>query len=525
MHPHWKYADSAHSLLGKVILLLFWHYFLLILSLISYKFIRNFRGKVYMQVELKKVELKERFLLFEKKMAEEGIPPLIIDTFRQYYEELVRGGRGFLSREGIVPIEKNEIADMEILDGFTQKGIQAIKEAVIIKLNGGLGTSMGLSKAKSLIEVKDGLNFLDIIARQILSYLEKYGVKVPLMLMNSFKTDEDSKKYFARYPALASDTPLSFLQHKFPKVLKENLSPGYWPQDPDCEWNPPGHGDIYFALITSGMLDVLINKGYKYAFISNSDNLGATMDEAILGYFASHDSPFMMEVADRTKADIKGGHLARLRQTGGLVLREIAQCPEEEIQEFQDTNVYRFFNTNNIWVNLLLLKEKFKRDSANFKLPMIINPKRIDPTDDSSPEVYQIETAMGSAISVFQNATAIRVPRTRFSPVKKCQDLLALWSDCYIMSEVSRIIQNPKRKLGAIKIDLDKRYYKKIDQLKERFAHGAPSLVDCKSLCVKGNVYFGKGIVVKEDVNIINPSSSKMFISDGTVINRDFLFN
>ncbi len=478
-----------------------------------------------MQDKLQESDLKERFIPFAKKMAEEKIPSLIIDTFRFYYDKLLRGERGLISREDIVPIKKDDIADMAMLARFTKEGCQVIKETVIIKLNGGLGTSMGLSKAKSLIEVKNGLNFLDIIARQILSHNEKYGIKIPLVLMNSFKTDEDSKKSLNRYPNLVSDIPLSFLQHKFPKILKENLGPVDWPMDPDCEWNPPGHGDIYFALITSGMLNKLISKGYKYAFMSNSDNLGGTMDEAILGFFATQNSPFMMEVSDKTEADIKGGHLARLRQTGGLILREIAQCPEEETEEFQDINVYRYFNTNNIWVNLLFLKEQLKKAGNILKLPVIINPKKIDPRDDLSPEVYQIETAMGSAISVFEKATAVRVPRTRFFPVKKCQDLLALWSDCYIMTEDGKIIQNPKRKFGTIKIDLDDRYYKKIDQLKERFAHGAPSLIDCKSLRVVGNIHFNRGIVIKGDVNIINHSSKNVSIPEEIVINKDLFFD
>jgi len=478
-----------------------------------------------MQGKLQGSGLKERFRPFAKKMADEGIPPLTIDAFRSYYDKLIRGERGSLSREDIVPITKGDIADMEMLDGFTQDGCQAIKETVIIKLNGGLGTSMGLSKAKSLIEVKEGLNFLDIIARQILTHREKHGIKIPLVLMNSFKTDEDSKRFLNRYPNLASDIPLSFLQHKFPKVLKEDLSPGSWPLEPDCEWNPPGHGDIYLALITSGILDNMIRKGYKYAFISNSDNLGGIMDEAILGYFASHNLPFMMEVADRTEADIKGGHLARLRRAGGLILREIAQCPEEEIEEFQDINVYRYFNTNNIWANLLSLKERLKGAGNNLRLPMIINPKRIDPKDDSSPEVYQIETAMGSAISLFERATAIRVPRARFAPVKNSQDLLALWSDCYIMTEDSRVIQNPDRRLGTIQIDLDDRYYKNIDQLKERFAYDVPSLIDCHSLRIEGNIHFGRGIVIKGDVNIISHSSKRVSIPEGMVIDRDLLFD
>ncbi len=475
-----------------------------------------------MQAKLQGVKPEERFRLFAKNMAEEGIPPLIIEAFRFYYAKLVRGERGLLSREAIGPVTKGDIAHREMLNRFAEYGRQAIKETVIIKLNGGLGTSMGLSKAKSLIEVKNGLNFLDITARQILNQREKQGIKIPLVLLNSYKTDEDSIQFLGKYPDLASDIPLSFVQHKFPKVLKEDLSPAIWPMDRDCEWNPPGHGDLYLALITSGMLDKMTSKGYKYAFVSNSDNLGALMDEAILGYFASEGFPFMMEVADRTAADIKGGHLAKLR-TGGLTLREIAQCPEEETEEFQDIDVYRYFNTNNIWINLILLKDKLEEAANALRLPMIINPKRIDPRDGSSPEVYQIETALGSAISLFQKATAVRVPRTRFLPVKKSQDLLALWSDCYVLTEDSRIIQNPERRFESIRIDLDDRYYKKIDQLRERFAHNAPSLIDCRSLTIHGNVYFGKGVVIRGDVNITSHSSKKVSIPGETVINGDLL--
>ena len=477
-----------------------------------------------MHAKLRGAEVEERFRPFAKKMADEGIAPLIIGAFRLYYDKLVRGERGLLSRQAIGPVTKGDTAHSEMLNKFAEDGRQATEETVIIKLNGGLGTNMGLSRAKSLIEVKDGLNFLDIVARQILNQREKHGTKLPLVLMNSHKTDKDSVEFLGKYPDLASDIPLSFLQHKFPKVLKQDLSPATWPMDPDCEWNPPGHGDLYLALITSGMLDKMISKGYKYGFVSNSDNLGALMDEAMLGYFVSQGFPFMMEVADRTEADIKGGHLAKLK-TGGLILREIAQCPEEEIQEFQDIDVYRYFNTNNIWINFIFLRDKLKEAANAFELPMIINPKRIDPMDGSSPEVYQVETALGSAISLFEGAAAVRVPRSRFIPVKKSQDLLALWSDCYVLTEDSRIIQDPERRFGTIRIDLIDRYYKEIDQLRKRFASGVPSLVDCSSLTVHGNVYFGKGVVIRGDVNITSHSSKKVSIPEETVIDADLLLD
>ncbi len=478
-----------------------------------------------MNADKSQAKLEEKFRPFAKKMADERIPPLIIDTFKFYYWKLLSGERGLISKKDIVPVRDEDIPDLEALDRFTDEGKRALKATAIIKLNGGLGTSMGLSKAKSLILVKDEYSFLDIIARQVLSLRREHGTTTPLVLMNSFNTDEDSLALLKRHPQLSSDIPLSFLQHKFPKVLKADLSPADWPAERDLEWNPPGHGDIYPALVTSGMLDKLLMGGYKYAFISNSDNLGATMNLAVLGYFVSQGSPFLMEVAERTEADTKGGHLARLRHTGGLILREIAQCPEEETDEFQNIRIYRYFNTNNMWINLGFLREQLGEAGNILKLPVIVNPKNIDPKDDSSPEVYQIETAMGSAISIFERSAAIRIPRTRFIPVKECQDLLVLMSDSFVMTQDSRIVQNPDRKLGAITVDLDDRYYKRLDQLRERFPFGAPSLIDCKSLKVEGNVYFGRAIVIKGAVIVANSSPKAASIPEGTVIDKDLVFD
>ena len=448
---------------------------------------------------------------------------MVIDTFRHYYTLLVQGETGLITSREIDPVQEDEIADAEKLSGLTEAGRAALEELVVIKLNGGLGTSMGLSRTKSLLEVKNGLTFLDIIARQILTLRRNCGVKVPLVLMNSFNTEADTKEALSSYRELHTKIPLAFLQHKFPKVAQDGLTPAAWPADPDMEWNPPGHGDIYTALVTSGTLKQLLGAGIRYAFISNSDNLGAVVDKTILGYFAQNNFPFMMEVADRTEADSKGGHIARLKN-GRLTLREIAQCPEDEIEEFQDINLYRYFNTNTIWVNLLALNELLEAHHNVIHLPMIRNPKTVDPRDESTPRVFQVETAMGSAISVFDGATAIRVPRTRFAPVKKCHDLLALWSDCYVLTDDYFVIQNPKRRLGTIVLSLNSKYYKKIDQLRTRFPHGAPSLLECVSLEVEGDVVFGKGVAIKGKVVIANRSDSQVTIADKSVIDKNLVF-
>ena len=227
----------------------------------------------------------------------------------------------------------------------------------MLKLNGGLGTSMGMTKAKSLLEVKDGHTFLDVIVRQVLHLRERHGAAIPLLLMNSFATRDDTLAALERYPELRIEgLPLDFVQGKVPKLLADGFEPVSWEADPALEWAPPGHGDVFTSLATSGMLDTLLERGYEYLFLSNSDNLGAVLEPRILDWFAREELPFLSEVVDRTEGDRKGGHLARRRDGGGLVLRETAQVPDEDQEAFEDVERHRFFNANNIWVNLRALR-------------------------------------------------------------------------------------------------------------------------------------------------------------------------
>src|SRR5918994_4048607 len=250
--------------------------------------------------------------------------------------------------------------------------------------------------------------------------------------MNSFATRDDTLAALETYPGLKIEVlPLDFVQGKVPKLLADSLEPVSWPADPPLEWAPPGHGDVYTSLAASGMLAELIERGYRYLFLSNSDNLGAVLDPRILDWFASEQLPFLSEVVDRTEGDRKGGHLARRRDGGWLVLRETAQVPDDDQEAFEDVERHRFFNCNNIWVNLRALERTLEERDGVLGLPMIVNRKTVDPADKASPAVVQLETAMGAAIDVFDGAQAIRVPRTRFAPVKTTNDLLALRSDAY----------------------------------------------------------------------------------------------
>jgi UTP--glucose-1-phosphate uridylyltransferase len=454
---------------------------------------------------------------FILKLEKERLPPTIIDTFCHYYRKVVRGETGLVYNKNIKPVSFNDIERTENIKNFTSAGERAFEQAVRITLNGGLGTSMGLNGPKSLLEVKNGQSFLEIILRQTEEQ------KITLVLMNSFSTHESTLAALKKINP--PRFPLIFQQHKFPKILQDGFGPASWPNNPELEWNPPGHGDVYTALYTSGLLQNLLRKGIKFAFISNSDNLGATMDPALLGYFSENAFPFMMEVAEKTPADSKGGHLAKL-PGGGLILREAAQCPPDELIAFRDINLYRFFNTNNIWINLEFLEDLLQKNKT-IPLTMILNPKPLDPRNQNSPGVYQIETAMGAAISVFKRATAIKVPRSRFFPVKKCNDLLAVRSDYFVLSDNENLKVNParrKNRSNAIKINLDLKYYGKIDLFDARFRSGVPALVDCDALTIEGNVFFEKNVTIKNSVRIKNKSKSKAVIKAGSVIERDIVF-
>jgi UTP--glucose-1-phosphate uridylyltransferase len=451
-------------------------------------------------------------------MRDDGVSDVGVATFAHYFERLRAGDAGTLAESEIEPVD--ELPDADELPVDEAGARDALERTVVVKLNGGLGTSMGMTEPKSLLEVKDGLTFLDVVVRQILDLRRRTGARLPLVVMNSFATREASLRALAAHDDLAVDgIPADFVQSKVPKLLADGLAPARWPDDPALEWAPPGHGDLYPSLLSSGMLDALLDGGYAYAFVANVDNLGAVMDERILAWLARERIPFLMEAADRTPADRKGGHLARrLGGTGlGLVLREIAQTPDADVDAFQDVERHRFFNTNTLWIDLRALRAVLAERDGVLGLPMIVNRKTVDPGDADSPAVLQLETAMGAAIDVFDGARAIRVPRERFAPVKTTNDLLALRSDAYELHDDGRIVVAGGR-TGAPLVDLDTRHFKLVRDFDARFAAGAPSLVACERLTVRGDVAFGAGVVVRGAVVVEHEGEGQRRIADGTVL-------
>ncbi|MDY6914908.1 MAG: UTP--glucose-1-phosphate uridylyltransferase [Candidatus Cloacimonadota bacterium] len=436
---------------------------------------------------------------FQDNMKKAKLNEVVIDSFSHYYKKILAGATGKLSESEISPpSNKNVISHQQLRPGNNAY----LSELAVIKLNGGLGTSMGLKKAKSLIKVKNGLNFLDIIAKQILHLRQRSGYQIPLLFMNSFNTREDSLNHLKKYADLkTSGLPLDFLQNKFPKIKQADLSP-LEEDDNSLNWNPPGHGEIYLVLKNTGMLEKLLHKGYKYAFISNSDNLGAVVDNSILSYMKSNNIPFVMEVCKRTPMDKKGGHLAETKD-GNLVLREVAQCPENELDKFQNIKRYKYFNTNNIWIDLEILKQKLSENRNRLDLTLILNSKEVN-----GIPVFQVETAMGAAISIFENAKAVIISRNRFVPVKKTNDLLTLLSDAYNLSENFELkLTNSLH--NSPNISLDPTFYKTIDQFYEHFLE-IPSLKKCIELIVEGEVFFKENVSITGKVQINSKKSSEI---------------
>jgi UTP--glucose-1-phosphate uridylyltransferase len=440
-------------------------------------------------------------------MRGEGLPQIAIDTFSHYEELLRQGDEGTLPESELEPLEEVQRAD-----SLPDADESLLGRAVVLKLNGGLGTSMGMTKAKSLLEVKEGCTFLDVIARQVLHLRERHGAEVPLLLMNSFATRDDTLAALQRYPDLElAGLPLDSVQGKVPKLLADGREPVSWEADPALEWAPPGHGDVFTSLATSGMLDTLLERGYEYLFLSNSDNLGAALDARILAWFAREELPFLSEVVDRTETDRKGGHLARLGG-GGLVLRESAQVPEDDQDAFEDISRHRFFNANNIWVNLRALKSALEERDGVLGLPMIVNKKTVDPNDSDSPEVLQLETAMGAAIGVFEGAGAVHVPRARFAPVKTTNHLLVVRSDAYELANDWTVRLAGGRDAAPL-VELSDEF-KLLRDFEERFPAGPPSLVEAERLEVEGDVRFGADVTVRGRVRVEGPAE----IPDGAVL-------
>jgi len=389
----------------------------------------------------------------------------------------------------------------------------SLNKLAVLKVNGGLGTSMGMTGAKSALEVKDDMTFLDLTVRQIEHLNTNRRVDVPLILMTSFNTHEDTLRIIKKY-ANQQVRITTFNQSRYPRIFKESLLPCPKRADDDKKhWYPPGHGDVYNALFHSGVLDQLLAEGKEYLFVSNSDNLGAVVDEKILQHMIESNAEFLMEVTDKTKADIKGGTL--IDYEGSVRLLEIAQVPSEHVEDFKSVRKFKIFNTNNLWINLPALKRIMTTEGM--ELEIIINPK----TNDDGQAVVQLETAAGAAIKHFKNGHGINVPRSRFLPVKSCSDLLLIKSDIYSLQH-GQLVLNESRMFETTPVIKLGDHFKKIQQFQKRFKK-IPKIIELDHLTVTGDVNFGRNVTLRGTVIIVANEGQRIDIPDGCILENRLL--
>ncbi|OZG59968.1 UTP--glucose-1-phosphate uridylyltransferase [Bifidobacterium lemurum] len=439
------------------------------------------------------------------KMRDAGMSEMAISQFKRLYDVWRHEeASSWIREEDVEPL--NGVPSFhDVYETINHdKAVDAFAKTAFLKLNGGLGTSMGLDCAKSLLPVRrhkaKQVRFIDIILGQVLSTRARLGVELPLTLMNSFRTSEDTMKVIQQNRKFVQDDiPVEIIQHVEPKLSEATGEPVSFPENPELEWCPPGHGDLFSTIWESGLLDALEAKGFKYLFISNSDNLGARPSRTLAQHFENTGAPFMVEVATRTYADRKGGHIVRDKVTGRLMLREMSQVHPDDKADAQNIKKHPYFNTNSIWVRIDALKDKLAECDGVLPLPVIRNRKTVDPTNPDTEAVIQLETAMGAAINLFNGAICVQVDRMRFLPVKTTNDLFIMRSDRFHLTDTYEMedgnYQFPN-------VELDQRYYKNIHDFDERFPYAVPSLAAANSVTIRGDWTFGRDVIMFADATL-----------------------
>lgn len=171
------------------------------------------------------------FTPFEEKMESAGVPAAAVKAFSRCYEALVSNHSGMIPEMDIQPAD--QVEDWQDITASTPAADKdLISQCVCIKLNGGLGTSMGLQKAKSLLKVKGEDTFLDLIVRQVKHLRSISGTPVRLLLMNSFSTSADTLAYLEKYASdgFADPAQVELMQNRVPKILADGLAPASCPQ-------------------------------------------------------------------------------------------------------------------------------------------------------------------------------------------------------------------------------------------------------------------------------------------------------
>ena len=413
----------------------------------------------------------------------------------------------------ISPPPEDMIKSYETLNKPTTNIKEILDKLVVVKLNGGLYNVMGCTGPRCVITVRNEFTFLDMHVQQVEKLNNKYGCEIPIVLMNSFNNHEETQKVFRKYTHV--NVPLyCFKQSQYPQIFKESFRtvPRSMSEEDKESWYPPGHGDFYQSFYNSGLLQKFIDDGKEYLFVSNIDNLGATIDLSILNYLLSQSceqrSEFVMEVTDKTKADVIGGTLIKYKEK--LRLLEISQVPKDYVEDFKAVSKFRIFNTNNLWVQLPAIKNLV--ESHMLCMEIITNNTQINNGD----KIIELSTAIGAAVKCFNHSIGVNVPRSRFLPVKTCSDLLLVMSNLYNMSN-GTLLMSSQRQFSTTPFVKLGNYFKKVKEFLKRF-DGIPDIIDLDHLTVAGDVTFGRGIVLRGTVIIIANHGERIDIPSGTIL-------
>ena len=451
--------------------------------------------------DAEKEALATHLTAYIQKLSLNNSPDLLIWNTCQMMTTHFIQHENWIPESEISALEDGDVIPFESLpDTLEIVGKQAAKHLAVLKLNGGLGTTMGCSGPKSLIHVHLNDTFIDIISKQMHTLRQQTGHAIPLILLNSFNTSDATLAHLSDMPFL------ELFQHEVPRIDTETGKPYVCHRDKNLEWYPPGHGDLYLSLLTSGMLDTLIQKGIGYLFVSNADNLGATTHLKLLGHMHEKKIPFMMEVTPKTLTDIKGGTL--IRHQNRVCLLERAQVAPEFLDTFEDLARFTVFNTNSVWINLDILKQRLTQ--GPLKLPVIVNPKQVHGT-----HVVQLEQALGAAIEAFDGAVAITVPRDRFVPVKTTSDLMLLQSD-YYTKRLDGSLQ-PASQRGLPTVILSKEF-SNVSAYQQRVVY-PPSLKHCDYLRLDGDITLLDRVKFEGHVHLHVPPAQHVVLENKTFKN------
>jgi len=436
------------------------------------------------------------------------------EGFQHIFNQYLQGSGTSIKWESIEKLPEGAVQNYSTLQAPNKDDIKKmLSKLVVVKLNGGLGTSMGCRGPKSVISVRNDLTFLDLTVQQIEFLNKNYDADVPLVLMNSFNTDEDTEKVIRKYKSFNVKI-FTFNQSRYPRISRDS----YTPIPTTCNtkdnidaWYPPGHGDFYLSFNNSGLLKKFVDEGRDYCFISNVDNLGATVDLNILNFLlhptaGSPKVEFLMELTDKTKADVKGGTLIHYKNH--LRLLEIAQVPKQHVDDFKSVKKFKIFNTNNLWISLQGVQTIIENKTLDMEV--IVNNKTLE----NGLNVIQLETAVGAAMKCFDGCIGINVPRRRFLPVKKTSDLMLVMSNLYSLKNGS-LEMSPLRMFPSTPlIKLGDNHFAKVKEFLKRF-ETIPDLLELDHLTVSGDVTFGRGVSLKGTVIIIANHGERIDIPSG----------